>query len=116
MLFTRSLAALAIFSCAATPLVAQSIGKQLARTGLTQEDVNIMVETGSELFVSGNATVGDDTVWQNPETDAHGLAEVLEVADNCVRIAYKFRTTKQPDLRVVSIRRCLVDGKWLLAD
>lgn len=116
MLNSRTLATLVALTCAAAPLHAQSIGKQLARTGMTQDDVNIMVDAASELFSSGNATVGADTIWQNPETDAHGLAEVVEVEGNCVRVAYKFRTTKQPNQHVVNIRRCLTDGKWLLSD
>jgi len=115
MFLSRPIAALAVLISTAFPLSAEPLGNLLASTGMTQEDVNIMVQTASELYVSGNATVGADTAWLNPETEAHGLAEILEVEANCVQIAYKFRTSKQPKLQVFKIRRCLTDGKWVLS-
>ena len=111
----QCLIALTAFACAAAPVYAQGIGRQLARTGLTQEDVGIMVERGSTLYRGGGAAVGADTVWQNPETGAHGLAEITDVDGNCIRIAYRFITTKQTSLQTVELRRCLQDGKWVLA-
>lgn len=112
----QSLIAFIAFSCAATPIYAQGIGRQLARTGLTQEDVGVMVERGSSLYRNGGAQVGDDTVWQNPETGAHGLAEITDVEGNCIRIAYRFITTKQKSLQSVVLRRCLTNGEWVLSD
>jgi hypothetical protein len=51
----------------------------------------------------------------NPATGAHGLAEVVEVKNGCVRIAYKFRTGRKQDVQVVTIRRCPVEGRWKLS-
>lgn len=115
MLFRRTLAAVAMIACAATPLYAQGFAKQLARTGLTQEDVNIMVAQGATLYKNGGASVGADTVWQNTATQAHGLAEITEVDGNCIKIAYRFVTTRQTSMQSVEIRRCLSDGQWKLA-
>lgn len=113
---TRFLFAAAVAGIiAAAPAAAQGFLRQLERTGLTQEDVNTMVAQGAELYRNGGASVGDDTVWQNLNTGAHGLAEITEVDDSCVRIAYRFITTRRDTLQTIEVRRCLQDGQWLLA-
>jgi len=114
MVIRHSLAAVALMACAATPVFAQGFVKQLDQTGLTQEDVNIMVAEGAKLYKNGSAAVGADTVWLNPETDAHGLAEITQVDGNCVNVAYRFITKRQKSKQTIEIRRCLSDGQWKL--
>ena len=99
----------------ATSVHAQGFLRQLSRTGLTQEDVNIMVAEGSQLYRSGGARVGDDAVWQNPATGAHGLAEIVAVDGNCVGTAYRFKTTRNRSMQTIEIRRCLQNGEWVLS-
>lgn len=111
----RLIALVTAFACAAAPLAAQGLGRQLSRAGLTQEDVDIMVAEGATLYRNGNAAVGADAIWQNPETDAYGMAEISEVEGDCIRIAYRFKTTRRDGLQTVEIRRCLVDGNWVLS-
>ncbi len=95
---------------------AQTIMQMLGRSGLTQEDLNIMSEAASELYASGNAVVGDDTIWANPKTDAYGMSEITEVTGNCVGIAQRFRVDPRSRTRTILVRRCLVEGKWVLSD
>ena len=64
----------------------------LARTGLVQEDINIMVRTAAPMYASRNAEVGKDVIWSNPKTGAFGMAEILEVDGDCVRLVYRFQT------------------------
>jgi hypothetical protein len=92
-----------------------SVLRQLSKSGLVQEDINIMARAARQLYVAGNATVGDDTIWMNPATDAHGMAEVIEVRDGCVRIAHKFHARGKRGVQVVTIRRCPVEGRWRLS-
>jgi len=92
-----------------------SFARQLARTGLVQEDINIMVEAGSELYASRNAVVGNDTIWSNPSTGAYGLVEITSVEGDCVGLVYKFRTTRRNTTQTVQLRRCLIDGRWILS-
>jgi hypothetical protein len=99
-----------------TPVEAQSVLRTLQRTGLVQEDVNIMVRAGSTLYASGNPRVGSDAIWSNPKTQAFGMAEILEVDLECVRIAYRFQTRRQPKTQTVNTRRCLVGDRWVLSD
>lgn len=115
MFTPRLIAFVTAFACLSAPLSAQGFSQKLARTGLTQADVDIMVAEGSALYRSGNATVGADTVWQNADTGAYGLAKITAVDGDCVTIAYRFRTSRQTTLQTVDIRRCLVDGRWLLS-
>ena len=92
-----------------------SVLRQLSRTGLVQEDINIMVRTGSDLYRSGNAVVGTDTIWSNPATGAHGLVEVSSVEGDCVGLVYKFRARGRPAIQAVSSRRCLRNDRWVMA-
>lgn len=88
----------------------------LARTGLVQEDINIMVRTAAPMYASRNAEVGKDVIWSNPKTGAFGMAEILEVDGDCVRLVYRFQTRSRPTTQVVATRRCLSEGRWILAD
>lgn len=108
--------AFAFIVAASTGLQAQSLGRTLARTGLVQEDIDIMVRTGSTLYASGNARVGSDVIWSNPGTQAFGMIEIVEVAGDCVRIAYRFQTRRQPKTQNVTTRRCRVGDRWVLSD
>lgn len=100
----------------ATGADAQSLGRALARTGLVQEDVNIMVQTAATLYASGDAAVGRDVIWTNPKTQAFGMAEITEVQGDCVRVAYRFQTRRKPATETIVTRRCRVGGKWVLSD
>lgn len=97
------------------PASANSLLRQIDRTGLTQQDLNAMVRAGGTLYADSNARPGDDTIWSNPETGAHGSVEISTVSDDCVGLIYKFSTRRQPRIHTVQTRRCLEDGKWRLA-
>jgi hypothetical protein len=99
----------------AYPVAANSLLRQIDRTGLTQQDLNIMVRKGGELYANRAAQPGDDTIWSNPETGAYGSAEITSVSGSCVGLNYKFRTRRQPEVQVVRTRRCLTNGRWVLA-
>lgn len=95
---------------------ANSILRQLSRTGLTQDDFNTMSQAAATLYASGNAVSGADTIWSNPETGAFGMVEVTSVEGDCVELIYKFQTRKQKRIRSVALKRCLVGNRWVLAD
>jgi hypothetical protein len=97
------------------PVSANSLLRQIENTGLTQEDINMMVRSGGGLYADGNAKPGDDTIWSNPETGAHGSVEVSTVSGNCVGLSYKFMTRRKPQIHTVQTRRCLDNGQWRLA-
>ena len=110
----RTLLILALALAPAVQAQANAVVQQLARTGLTQEDINVMVQAGSTLYVGGRAQVGDDTIWSNPATGAHGMIEVTSVQGNCVGVDYRFRANDRKALQTVASRRCLSDGRWVL--
>ena len=115
-IFCSLTTAAAMFAISATSIEAQGIWRTLARTGLVQEDIDIMVRTGATLYASGEAQVGSDVIWSNPQTQAFGMAEILEVDGDCIRIAYRYQTLRQPKTQSVTNRRCLVDNRWILSD
>lgn len=97
------------------PASANSLLRQIDRTGLTQQDLNAMVRAGGMLYADSNARPGDDTIWSNPETGAHGSVEVSTVSGNCVGLSYKFMTRRKPQIQTIQTRRCLDNGQWRLA-
>ena len=110
----RALLILALALAPAAQALANPVVQQLARTGLTQDDINIMVQEGSTLYASRRASVGDDAIWSNPATGAHGLIEVTAVQGNCVTVDYRFRANDRKRLQTVASRRCLSEGRWVL--
>lgn len=109
--------AILVFALALAPAAqvqANPVVQQLARTGLTQEDINVMVQAGSTLYVGRRASVGDDTIWSNPTTGAHGMIEVTSVQGACVGVDYRFRANDRKRLQTVASRRCLSEGRWVL--
>lgn len=109
-LLTAALLALAPLGAEAKTLL-----RQIERSGMTQQDLNIMVQTGSTLYADGRARPGDETIWSNAETGAFGSIEVTSVSGNCVRLAYKFKTRRHDRVQAVTTRRCLQEGRWILA-
>jgi hypothetical protein len=114
---TRGILLLVYLTVIAPPVFAQanSFLRQLQRSGLVQEDINIMAHAGSELYISGKAEVGADTIWSNPATGAYGMVEVLALDGQCVRLAYKFQTSRFKEIQTLTAGRCLVDGSWILS-
>lgn len=94
---------------------AESIAKTISRSGLTQEDVNIMTRAGASLYTGGTARVGDDAIWSNPGTNSHGMVEVTAVEGSCVTLAHRFRPANRTRTQTFESRRCLADGKWILS-
>lgn len=101
----------------AMPSFAQSTFlEQISRTGMTQEDINIMTQEASKLYVGGGAVAGSETAWSNPATEAYGTAKIAGVDANCVNIGYIFHTKSRPAPRPMNVRRCKQDGKWILSN
>jgi hypothetical protein len=109
------LALTGFIAIAAGPALANSLLRQIESTGLTQEDLNIMVRAGGELYASRAARPGEDTIWSNPATGAYGSVEITSVSGKCVGLNYKFRTRRNSRIQTVQTRRCLNDGRWVLA-
>ncbi|MEQ9258127.1 MAG: hypothetical protein RIG84_03420 [Roseovarius sp.] len=79
MRHTLPLLAAALLALAPQGAEASTLLRQLERSGMTQQDLNIMVQTGSTLYAGGGARAGADTIWSNPETGAFGAVEVASV-------------------------------------
>ncbi|MDW4498470.1 hypothetical protein R5H30_10800 [Sulfitobacter sp. D35] len=92
---------------------ANALLRQLSRSGLTQQDVDMMVRAGATLYADGRASAGDDTIWSNPATGSFGLVEVASVSGECVSLTYKFRTARRSAVQSVAGRRCLSGNRWV---
>lgn len=117
MICLKRLFCAAILCTFAMPSFAQSTFlEQISRTGMTQDDINIMTQTASEMYVGRSAIAGSETAWSNPATEAYGTAKITGVEANCVNIGYVFHTKSRPEARPMNVRRCKQDGKWIMAN
>lgn len=97
------------------PVAARSIVDMMRRSGLTQEDVNIMTRSGATLYSGRSAVVGNDAIWSNPATRSHGMVEVTGVDGQCVTLRHSFRARGQQRTQELATRRCLTNGTWQLS-
>ena len=92
---------------------ANTLMRALKNTGLEQEDIDMMTEAGKSLYLKGSPSPGSTTTWSNPTSGASGIVKIVEVTDNCVRLAHSFKTDKRPQSQQYVSRRCVSeDGGW----
>lgn len=113
--FRTSLILGLVLTLAAGTASANSIIRDLDRSGLTQDDLNMMMRGASDLYSAGQARVGASTTWSNPATRSQGEVEVTGVAGNCVTLVHRFRPRGAARAQDMRTRRCLTDGVWLLS-
>ncbi len=113
LLFVCTIAAL-LWTTAA-PAQYASFSRQLVNRGLVQADIDMMADAASELFSSNTAAAGDTTKWSNEKTGAFGTVEITEVAGNCIRVLHLFRAKSRTQAQTLQIKRCLIDGNWVLS-
>lgn len=94
---------------------ANAILRELDRSGMVQEDVNIMMRSAATLYSGGRAKVGDEVRWNNPASRADGIVKVGAVDGACVTLAHGFRPKGVGPVRALTTKRCLVDGIWVLS-
>lgn len=113
---TRLALALAILVLiGSAPLQANTLVKRLADSGLSPEDVEIMMDRALSLYGAGTARVGDRSDWRNDRSGTAGSVEVLAVEGNCVILGHLFTTAKTREAQGLRVRRCkAADGSWQL--
>ncbi|MBB97860.1 MAG: hypothetical protein CML68_25080 [Rhodobacteraceae bacterium] len=96
--------------------LAQSMPEILRRTGLSQQDINIMSQAAAPLYRSGTPKVGSSADWSNPDTGASGTATLTAFANRCADIRHVVITTRRPEPQPFVMRNCQnADGAWTLS-
>jgi len=105
----------AALSVSAAIVDAQSMSKMIRDTGLTQEDFNLMTQTGAALYETGAPQVGPVRTWSNPDTGARGDVRLDAAKDGCVVIHHRFEPGNDRPARQLRTRRCKdAGGTWIL--
>ncbi|MEM8730458.1 MAG: hypothetical protein AAGF79_11120 [Pseudomonadota bacterium] len=96
--------------------VAANVADTIKRTGLTQDDINVMSSTAAELYQTGTPQVGRTSAWSNPDTGARGEATLTGFASNCADIRHVVFTQRRPEAQQFVFRNCkTADGNWVLS-
>lgn len=112
---------LLLFVCLVVPVwfagaQAQSLGRILDRSGLDQEDLDIMEQTAATLYASGSASVNDAASWTNEQTESRGTVKITGVDGDCISLSHSVQTKREPATRTVDTRRCLIGDQWVLSN
>jgi surface antigen len=108
----------ALLMAIAAPLsaIATPLSVQLARSGFTPKDLDLMSATAAKLYTPSVKEVGSTLSWSNPDSGARGSVKLAAVQDNCIYLhhfVYAKGRTSPAELRP---RMCKsTDGRWLLA-
>ena len=112
-----SVTAFALAVAAASASHGASFLRTVDQLGLTNEDVRIAGAEAGKLYEAGTVEVGAESVWQNPDTGAHGKVEITAFDGRCVGIEHVFRSGRTKQVHRVNARRCKgEDGVWRLAE
>jgi hypothetical protein len=84
---------------------------------MSPEDIEMAQDTAASLYTNPGVKVGEQAKWQNPESGAEGLVEILKVDNQglCVTFRHLAATRTKSQVRY-TIRRCKdAGGDWLLS-
>ncbi|MFY0691313.1 MAG: hypothetical protein JXR14_05240 [Paracoccaceae bacterium] len=84
---------------------------------LTPDDIGLAKDSAKALYTKPGVQPGETLYWENEESGARGLVEVVAVeeAGRCVVLRHFANTRRKPEIRYY-VRRCRdVNGRWLLS-
>ncbi|MAY48140.1 MAG: hypothetical protein CML65_23215 [Rhodobacteraceae bacterium] len=100
---------------APTPVAARSMADTLRRTGLTQQDINILSQTAATLYREGTPKVGAEKDWSNPDTGNSGKAMLGGFDGKCADVRHVVITQRRPEPQDFTFRNCkTADGSWIM--
>lgn len=100
----------------ATPAAAVGFLNAIDEIGLNNDDYEILKNEAEALYTAADPKVGDEGIWSNPVTGAHGSVELIQFDGTCATMAHAIRTPKTRDIHRLNSRRCKADdGRWLIA-
>ncbi|MEO1776749.1 MAG: hypothetical protein AAFS07_17555 [Pseudomonadota bacterium] len=113
----RPAAALALLTLAvAAPAQGQGLGGVLEQTGLEKEDRALMTAAAASLYTAEAPAIGDETIWKNQATGAHGTVEITAFDGSCVGLRHLFMARGRTEADRFDSRRCKDEsGDWKLA-
>jgi surface antigen len=93
---------------------AQTLSRILAKSGLTQEDFNLMSTAAGSLYETVTPKVGQSADWKNKETGSFGTVKLTTYKDNCVYLLHKTNPKGQDKVTEIRNRFCKsADGTWV---
>lgn len=97
------------------PVEAQ-LAKILRETNLTQDDMKLANGAAQSLFEKSGVARGQQASWQNPESGATGVVEVLDLEQGgkCITVRHVTQPQDKPQ-RQFKMRRCKDGDIWTLA-
>lgn len=94
---------------------AASMADTLRRTGLTQQDINLLSQTGASLYRDGTPKLGTEKDWSNPDTGNSGKAMLVGLDGNCADVRHVVITQRRPQPQEFTFRNCKgADGNWVM--
>ncbi|MEO1000003.1 MAG: hypothetical protein AAFW69_05290 [Pseudomonadota bacterium] len=111
----KSLTALVItFGLMAAPASAQLLNR-LNDLGFGNEDYRLLTDAAETLYDIEDPQVGSETIWSNPQTNAHGTVELIAWDGECATVHHVFSASRTNEIYRADVKRCKsADGRWQL--
>jgi len=94
---------------------ARSLADTLRRTGMSQEDINVMSEAAGVLYRQGTPKVGQSVEWTNPDSGTSGTSTLQSFENKCATLRHVVVTTRRPEPQDFLFRQCqTATGTWIL--
>lgn len=115
--FTSSVLVCLMFAAMVPSAHAQAgLSDTLFRTGLSQDDIDLMAQTADSLYRNGAPRVGRTQSWSNAETGAKGSVKLVAFRGNCAYLQHFILTTRRPKPQEFRFKTCkTADGNWVLS-
>lgn len=114
--FLKRLAAVLIVIGLPLGAMATPFSVQLAKSGFTPEDLDLMAATEARLYTPNIQKTGSRLSWSNPGSGASGSVTLESVQGACVELHHLAHKKDRPAPVELRRRKCRADdGRWLLA-
>lgn len=77
-----------LLSAAPAPVLAKSLAKIIADSGLTPADFDLMWATEATLYKTAHPTPGKTASWENPQSGAKGSVTLDKMQSNCAYLRH----------------------------
>jgi surface antigen len=105
----------AFLAVAPTPVMAKSLSRIIADSGLSPQDFDMMRTAEHTLYATASPKVGKTANWDNPQSGSRGSVKLDSMQSGCAMLHHVVYPKGRPQALELRNRMCKSsDGRWLV--